>query len=92
MSEINQQSVVAEINKYNPYKTYVNVYRVNHSGEKKSRQKWFEGLVTKITDRGIFINAMREEPHAESMDILCGQFVPYTIFNPEIEIQIVKKI
>lgn len=88
MNQANQQSVELEQNKYEPYKTYVNVHKVNDDNR---RQKWFEGLVTQVTNRGVFVNAMNDAPHSESMDVLCGQFVPFRMFNPGVDIQVVKR-
>lgn len=92
MNEVNQKNVELESSRYVPYKTYVYVFKVQYDAQgRKNRQKTFEGLVTQVTNRGVFVNAMNEAPHAESTDILCGQFVPFSMFNSNVELVVTKR-
>lgn len=93
MNEANQKNIEMEASKYVPYKTYVQIWKIKRSEKdgSKIRSKWYEGLVSAVTTRGIMVNACNENPHAESLDTLTGQFVPYSIFVPEVEITIIKR-
>lgn len=87
-----QQNIAAEYNKYEAQKTWVNVYKVSYDNSgRKTKTNWFMGLVTQVTNRGLIVNPFDPEPAGENTDVLSGSFVPFTMFNPSIEIQIANR-
>lgn len=74
---------------YKPYKTTVNVYKIERNAAGTIKKKYFYGLVTAVTTRGLIINPLKEE-YGESLDILAGSWIPYPEFCDKYDIQIVK--
>lgn len=78
--------VIIEQNRFVPGKTKVDVFKIDDNGFKR---KFFTGLVTLITNRGIVANPLGEEG-GESLDILAGSFVPFKMFCEKFDIKVVK--